>query len=536
MRTIRSITQPLFGAIVVAATLALPAVPAYAAHRGCDDPPSPPRTRTARAEPARLEPAPAPVTLANGAAHRIEMRLVRPADPTPVDVFFLIDTTGSMAGAICGVQRDLSSVAVELAESGVDVRFGLGIYRDYPFSPWGSPGDFAYRRVRDLAPLDRELLEALHNLEAAGGGDGLQSGLAALYQVATGEGQDVNPAGRSAGDIEPGIAPRFRKDSLRLVINATDVEFREPREEEKSNDYGDYPGPAFDRAVSVLRTRAIMQAGIAISSNAAGSLGRMASKTGAVAPPGGADCDGDGRADLRAGAPLVCEGQEDSLAGPLVGGQRPVKMANAIVAIVRALRDEATIGFTVEGGDGLLQAVTPRTSPAVDLKRDATLPVSVDVRCDRVHGRKTLRIAATLRGEVIASVPYEVTCLPPPSVVRGVQRAAAHAPSAQQPAQQPASQPQTNPNPNPNTNVQAQADPSAAVGVAVAPQPQGALARAFEQTDGLAGMTARRRSTRPYAAGVLLVTITAAGCAAFARRPAPATAASRAARPARRRP
>ncbi len=61
------------------------------------------------------------------------------------DVFFLVDTTGSMAIAIDNVRRSLASVIVpRVADAIADVVMGVGDFRDFPVSPYGDAGDWSF--------------------------------------------------------------------------------------------------------------------------------------------------------------------------------------------------------------------------------------------------------------------------------------------------------------------------------------------------------------------------------------------------------
>ena len=88
----------------------------------------------------------------------------------PVDVCFIIDTTGSMGDEISRIKSTLLSVTDKLrsdAAQGVDLRYGAVLYRDI--------GDeYVTRRhafTDDLAGFD----SALQTIRAAGGGDGPES-------------------------------------------------------------------------------------------------------------------------------------------------------------------------------------------------------------------------------------------------------------------------------------------------------------------------------------------------------------------------
>lgn len=90
--------------------------------------------------------------------------------PVPVDVCFIIDTTGSMGDEIDRIKGTLLSVTDKLradASQGVDLRYGAVLYRDI--------GDeYVTRRhafTADLEGFDR----ALQTIRANGGGDGPES-------------------------------------------------------------------------------------------------------------------------------------------------------------------------------------------------------------------------------------------------------------------------------------------------------------------------------------------------------------------------
>jgi len=90
--------------------------------------------------------------------------------PVPVDVCFIIDTTGSMGDELARIKSTLLSVTDKLradAAQGVDLRYGAVLYRDI--------GDeYVTRRhafTTDLTGFDR----ALQSISAAGGGDGPES-------------------------------------------------------------------------------------------------------------------------------------------------------------------------------------------------------------------------------------------------------------------------------------------------------------------------------------------------------------------------
>jgi hypothetical protein len=84
----------------------------------------------------------------------------------------------------------------------------------------------------------------------------------------------------------------------------TDDKFHMP------GDAGDipYPGPSFAQTVAALNALdAPRVLGISSGPDGVADLQSIATATNALAPPGGADCDGDGIPDIPEGEPLVCQ-------------------------------------------------------------------------------------------------------------------------------------------------------------------------------------------------------------------------------------
>src|SRR5207244_1838373 len=69
------------------------------------------------------------IVLRVGTSKRVRYRLTLPPAPTPLDVDFLVDTTGSMGGAICGVRQGLEEIVRDLVSHRIDAHFGVGDYR-----------------------------------------------------------------------------------------------------------------------------------------------------------------------------------------------------------------------------------------------------------------------------------------------------------------------------------------------------------------------------------------------------------------------
>jgi hypothetical protein len=99
-----------------------------------------------------------------------------PAAARPiVEVAFVLDTTGSMAGLIEGAKRKIWSIATSIVETNPDaeIRMGLVAYRDI--------GDEYVTRKFDLTADIQDLYANLLELKARGGGDWPESVNEALY-------------------------------------------------------------------------------------------------------------------------------------------------------------------------------------------------------------------------------------------------------------------------------------------------------------------------------------------------------------------
>ncbi len=163
------------------------------------------------------------------------------------DVFFLVDTTGSMGDTINDVATSLSSVIVpEIRSNIANAWIGVGRFEDFPVSPygnmgvrWGSsipglPDDdvpfFLHTVVRDPQTELAQIQASVEQLRTLGNGfDGPESHVEALYQTATGEGlpeYGVPPQRCEARPDDPGVPrgyPCFRVGALPIVVLITDA-------------------------------------------------------------------------------------------------------------------------------------------------------------------------------------------------------------------------------------------------------------------------------------------------------------------------
>lgn len=370
----------------------------------------------AKAKPAALNPSRTAVTLAPGESATVDYTLTVPARPTPLDLGILIDTSGSMGPSIGSLREQLQGLIENLAARGVRLRVGVADYKEYENVPPYSGtegGRGAYFRRRDLGPVNEELAQALGALQPLGGGTGEATpALAALYQLATGHGQQVDPNRPSRNDIAPGQQLTYRQRALRVVVHVADAPYREGAPVNPS-----YPAPTAERTIAALTDRGIRHVGIDVahgpSPQGAGavSLRHLARETGALATDA-VDCDGDGAADLAAGDPLVCTVHDDSpTVGNVVEAEGVSNLADALDGVLRAVRDDGTVDVAAHTNGSFAATVTPGPLTA-DLTEHHRLRYRLRITCpvEATGQTGSAAVVARVNRAVVAGASIIVTC------------------------------------------------------------------------------------------------------------------------------
>jgi hypothetical protein len=225
----------------------------------------------------------------------------------PVDLFIIVDLSGSYYDDLPLFKSLAPGIITNILTTiNANTKFGLARFEDYPIDPFGSAasGDVAYERLVDLTFNTNLVLNTIAGLGTRYGVDGPQSQLPALYQAASGAGQDLSAQGYPGASIPPGNKANFRNDATKLFLLWTDAEFHLP------GDPGSipYPGPSFvDTVDAILSLDPPKVLGISSGPDGIPDLELIGEETDSLAPPGGVDCDGDGRIDIYKGEPLVCE-------------------------------------------------------------------------------------------------------------------------------------------------------------------------------------------------------------------------------------
>ncbi len=270
----------------------------------------------------------------------------------PVDVFFIVDLSGSFSDDLPIFKSQAPAIISALSASNPNTRFGLAKFEDYPIYPFGyAPyGDKAYQRLVDLTDDYALILGTIGGLYTRSGSDWPQSQLPALYQAATGAGQDLSGLGFPGASIPSGQQANFRDGAKKLLIMWTDAPFHYP------GDAGaiPYPGPSLTETANAIRALdPPLVLGITSGGGGYSDLAAICNATGSVAPESGVDCDGNGIVDVASGQPLVC-----GISSSGVG------IGEAIIALVEAAK------------------AAPENAPPVAICRNVTVEADVNCRAD----------------------------------------------------------------------------------------------------------------------------------------------------------
>ena len=365
-------------------------------------PPAPPR-------PAEVT-GPAAVELVPGETRELTWTLDLPRRPTPLDTYFLVDTSNSFEPDIEALADGMADVVRTLTDAGIDAHIGLG--------ELGTREARRYTRFADVAPPGTELQRGFERLRTGGG---YESHLIALHQTATGSGV----AGTSGPAVPPGQDPTWRADSLRTLVVITDVQYVDEDDPEAPSRQQVYEALAAQdvRAIGLEVVReggddgvpgsyAAVEAADAASTTAPtparADLEELAAATGSFAPAGGVDCRDDGTTEIDAGDPMVCTTTAVRVA-------RISTLADVLARVLLAQVDERPVALRARGE----LAVRPTSPvdwrhPAVDVRRDQQLAFTAEVGCtDGQSGRSfPVTVDALVGEQTVASATTQVQCGP----------------------------------------------------------------------------------------------------------------------------
>ena len=221
-------------------------------------------------------------------------KIVFKTDIKFADIFFLMDTTGSMEGEIDKLKEDLSSdIIPRIAGVVEDVRYAIGGFDDYPVWPYGGEppeyNDSVFYILQTMTASIDEIEMGVDDLVTHFGGDCSESQVAALYATATGSGFMPFLEPRLDCDISGGEYghPCFRPGAIPIVMMVTDAPYHNgPSSYDLYEDLSPRP-VTYDEATAALRARhikvlSIVSAGGCEPDMAVAHATRLAEDTGAV--------------------------------------------------------------------------------------------------------------------------------------------------------------------------------------------------------------------------------------------------------------
>jgi hypothetical protein len=160
-----------------------------------------------------------------GPAQTYEIPPDIPVGIRSADVYFLIDTTSSMAGEISNLQTSLSTYVIPQVQARVaDVQFGVGHYRDY----MSSAGSRPFYNVRNITADVALVQTAINSLVTGTGqlisGDLTESATEALHATVSGLAIGCGTVNATCPVGTFGY-PCFRNTAQPIIVLVTDHEF-----------------------------------------------------------------------------------------------------------------------------------------------------------------------------------------------------------------------------------------------------------------------------------------------------------------------
>ncbi len=450
------------------------------------------------------------VQLQVGESGLADFALDLPKNPTPLDLFFLVDISTGMGSYVETLQAKIRDIVSRLEAAGVDLKVGVGTigtgqargensyppFYTYPPQPdLNNPGQtrpgrtytkpVLYKRLRAVGQTGPELQKAIDQLALEtvplGSYENREGQLVALKQVAEGQGQrtvteeDGNLP--TFSDVPPGQGAEFRGNPgiRRIVIMASNEKFDAPfgtDEQPESRPLARDVRLNFKPTIDMLRRNRIQVLGLTAGEiEAQPDLRTIAKGSGMLAPPGGVSCGGDPAQELSAGDPLVCNSADN--------------FAEVISRVLASLVDRQSVQLVPRTRTPVLGALAGKALLGLDVKKPNRAPFQVRVSCiDVKPGTYAQDVDLLLRQTVVGRARVNVSCLKADAVTRPRPVVVDNAPNppAAQPAPNPAVPPPAplppaaQPQAQPQVQTQVQVQPLTAAAVEEQQQLQLALA------------------------------------------------------------
>jgi hypothetical protein len=184
----------------------------------------------------------------------------------------IVDLTGSYADDLPHIKGLAPGIFDGVRGIASDSQFGLASFVDFPFNPWGVPGEWGYRLEQQITPDRAQWLTAVNAMVSLYGQDEPEAQYEALYQAITGAGREMPTTTDGdyddPGEIKPGQQAAFRVQKQHVIAITTDSSFHNAGDPGSSFPY---PGPSRDEVVNALNARSIR----VISIKAPGTTSQM---------------------------------------------------------------------------------------------------------------------------------------------------------------------------------------------------------------------------------------------------------------------
>jgi hypothetical protein len=178
------------------------------------------------------------------------------------DVYFLMDTTGSMGGEIANLQGDISSILIPAIRARIpEAQMGVGRFDDYDYASYGNvccgrPRDVPYTNLQSITDSDAAVTAGVAALTLGYGDDRPESNIQAIHAAVTGT-PLTWPTGRAPAGDPSCAAGRFgyacfRPDAVPVFVMFTDAPFHNGPG--GSNGYS-FAAPTYDDVVAALGAR-----------------------------------------------------------------------------------------------------------------------------------------------------------------------------------------------------------------------------------------------------------------------------------------
>jgi len=173
----------------------------------------------------------------------------------PVDVYFLLDLTGSFNDDLKNMSRLMADLVkrIQSGEFGKDVRLGLGSFMDKPQAPFGRRKMYTFKNHQSLTLDVARLVPAVKSLRVAPGGDVPEAQFEALVEMVgkaktIGFRKDVRSFVALVTDAPPHVAGHWRKPPKGRTIPKRFARLYSPGPEDGKGDSKplneDYPSQA----------------------------------------------------------------------------------------------------------------------------------------------------------------------------------------------------------------------------------------------------------------------------------------------------